>query len=91
MIWMEPPKADTWDGELRLCTKIFATGGRKELLAFARKCGYKYPAFARVGQPDEYIKMPGHHMVERVRDKGAVEASSVRKFRKMRKELNAKS
>jgi len=83
MIFMSPPKIDSYQGSVMLCCRIVASSGRDELMKFAKKCGFDNPVFTRKDRYDEHIKVSGRRVVEIVREKGAIEIPSQKSFRKI--------
>lgn len=83
MIWMEPPKMGSYDGQAMLESRIMATGGRRELRAFAKKAGFDKPVFSRAGKYDEHIRVSGRGILERVKAAGAEQTGSAKAFQRM--------
>ena len=83
MIFMSPPKMDSYQGSPMLCCLVLSTEGTIELIKFAKTCGFHHPIFSRQGRYDEHIKVSGRRIVGIVKEKGAVETPTLKNFRKI--------
>ncbi len=79
---MQTPKMGLYKEQSQLETRILATEGTGELLAFAFLCGYPKPVFSCKGSYREHIRVSSRQLVILIRKKGAVEVSE-KKFNKL--------